>query len=456
MHTTEDSERSVTICGAGLAGSLLAILLAQRGFDVRLYERLGDLRREDIPAGRSINLALAARGIRALELAGVMAGVTPLLIEMPGRMLHDLNGARTFLPYGQDASEVIYSVSRPGLNRALLDAADKAGVKMHFNHTVRSVDFENDRVLIHDGKTDGQVAIALRRVIGADGAGSVLRHALVKHYSIAHSEDLLAHGYKELTLPPGSSGRHQIETHALHIWPRGVFMLIALPNTDGSFTATLFLPHEGPESFASLRDSPAIREFFARHFPDALQLMPHIADELASRPIGIMGTVRCERWSVDDELLLIGDAAHAITPFHGQGMNCAFEDCAQLAALLSTDSDWRSVFGRFEQLRRANTDAIAAMAIENYLEMRDTVRDPKFQLQKALSLQLERQFPGRFIPRYSMVMFHARIPYAVAYERGRIQGEILSELTQHASTLDDIDASRAATLIEQRLEPILS
>ena len=233
-------------------------------------------------------------------------------------------------------------------------------------------------------------------------------------------------------------------------------MLIALPNTDGSFTATLFAPHEGPDSFATLTNAARVRDFFERHFPHALNLIPNIEAEFASRPTGIMGTVRCERWSLGRDLLLLGDAAHAITPFHGQGMNCAFEDCAQLATLLASEDDLAKVFATFEQLRRPNTNAIAQMAIENYLEMRDTVRDPKFQLQKALSLELERRFPTRFIPRYSMVMFHARIPYAVALQRGRVQSTILGELTQAAQSLEQIDWTRAGELIEQRLEPILA
>jgi kynurenine 3-monooxygenase len=453
---TSDCERSVTICGAGLAGTLLAIILAQRGYQVRLYERLADLRHEVIPAGRSINLALAARGIRALELAGVMPDVEPLLIQMPGRMVHDTSGASTFLPYGQDASEVIYSVSRPGLNRILLDAAEREGVELIFRRVVSAVDFDQKVLHLRATDTKEDIAIPLRHVIGADGAGSVLRQALVAKYSIAHREDLLAHGYKELTIPPAANAEPQIERHALHIWPRGGFMLIALPNTDGSFTATLFAPHEGRDSFATLQDVTAIRDFFARHFPDALAVMPNIETEFAQRPIGIMGTVRCERWSTGSELLLIGDAAHAITPFHGQGMNCAFEDCAQLAALLANDTDLTAVFARFEHLRRPNTDAIAQMAIENYLEMRDTVRDPKFQLQKALSLELERRFPNRFIPRYSMVMFHARIPYAVAFERGRIQSDILNALTEQADAIDEVNWAHAGELIEQKLEPILA
>jgi kynurenine 3-monooxygenase len=450
------SDRTITICGAGLAGSLLAILLAQRGYRVRVFERLADLRREAIPAGRSINLALAARGIRALELAGVMPAVQPQLIAMPGRMLHDASGAQTLLPYGKDPSEVIYSVSRPGLNRLLLDTAERSGAEIHFRHSVTSIDFDARTIRLHRETTNDDIEIELRHVIGADGAGSVLRHGLVRHFNVAHSEDLLAHGYKELTIPPSPNGGHRIERHALHVWPRGGFMLIALPNTDGSFTATLFAPNEGADGFATLTTPERVHAFFERHFPDAVALIPDIAAEFASRPTGIMGTVRSARWSVGSELLLIGDAAHAITPFHGQGMNCAFEDCAQLAALLASEDDLAQVFATFEQVRRPNTDAIAQMALENYLEMRDTVRDPKFQLQKALSLELERRFPDRFIPRYSMVMFHERIPYAVALERGRVQSEILSTLTQAARTLDEIDWTRASELITARLEPVLA
>ncbi|HEY8540184.1 MAG TPA: NAD(P)/FAD-dependent oxidoreductase [Steroidobacteraceae bacterium] len=451
---SSDTERSITICGAGLAGSLMAILLAQLGCRVRVFERLPDMRRETIPAGRSINLALAARGIRVLERAGVMPQVQPHTIAMPGRMLHDVSGAQTFLPYGKDESEVNYSVSRAGLNHILLDAAEQAGVEILFKHPVVGADFARGTIRIRSEIDNREFEIEMHRVIGADGAGSVLRHALAKELSIENREDLLEHGYKELTIPPDEHGGWRIERHALHIWPRGGFMLIALPNTDGSFTATLFAPHEGANSFASLRSARDVREFFEREFPDVVPLLPNLEQEFMTHPTGIMGTVRCERWSLDDKLLLIGDAAHAITPFHGQGMNCAFEDCGQLATLLAGNEDFREVFAQFERLRRPNTDAIAQMALENYQEMRDTVRDPKFQLQKMLSLELERRFPDRFIPRYSMVMFHARIPYAVALERGRIQAEILAALTHDAAALEDIDWTHAARLIEERLEPI--
>jgi len=446
---------SVTVIGAGLAGTLMSILLAQRGHKVRLYERLPDMRREVIPAGRSINLALAARGIRALEIAGVMQQVMPLLIPMPGRLLHAVDGELTFVPYGQDEHEVIYSVSRPGLNLILLQAAEAAGVDIQFRQSAIEGNFDQQRILMRDEASGELYELPMHRVIAADGAGSPLRRSFAAGTRANCAEELLGHGYKELTLAPGPHGEHQIHKNALHIWPRGGFMLIALPNLDGSFTVTLFLSLTGPDSFATLTDPASIDAFFSRHFPDSHALMPDLAAKFLAHPTGVMGTVRCDRWSLDDRLLLIGDAAHAMTPFHGQGMNCAFEDCRELDALLGA-SDWSAAFAAFARSRRPNTDAIADMAIENYEEMRDTVRRPKFQLQKMLSLQLERRFPDRFVPRYSMVMFHDEIPYTVAFERGRIQNGILAELTRNANSLDEIDDAAAAAMIEQQLEPIRS
>lgn len=452
---TTERQKPVTIVGAGLAGTLVATLLARRGYKVRIFERLPDMRSSAMPAGRSINLALAARGIRALELAGVMDRVRPLLIPMPGRMLHAIDGALTFVPYGQDAHEVIYSVSRPDLNGILIDAAERAGVEIRFRTAAVGADIRHRSLVLRDEVSGKLEESPLHRVIAADGAGSVVRRALASELEVLSSEELLRHGYKELRLPPGAGGTHQIEKHALHVWPRGGFMLIALPNLDGSFTVTLFLPHQGEESFASLTEPERVAQFFRRYFPDVCALLPTLTAEFLQHPTGIMGTVRCERWSVEDQLLLIGDAAHAITPFHGQGMNCAFEDCRELVALLGGEaSDWASVFRRFEQERRPHTNAIADMAIENYLEMRDTVRDPQFQLQRALSMELERRFPGRFVPRYSMVMFHDEIPYAIALDRGRIQNKILAQLTRNVSTLAAVDFQAAQRMIEDRLTPI--
>ena len=451
-----DSARSesVAVVGAGLAGTLLSILLARRGHRVRLYERQDDMRRVDLDAGRSINLALAARGIRALEIADVMERVQPLLVPLPGRMLHDLQGALTFVPYGQRPEEVIYSVSRPGLNCILLDAAEQAGVEVIFRRPAIDLDFARQRVIFRDEANEGFEECEMQRVFGADGAGSILRRAMVEKLQIPCTEDLLKHGYKELTLPPFPGGTPRIEKHVLHIWPRGGFMLIALPNIDGSFTVTLFLPLTGPGSFETLTAPASIEAFFTEHFPDMVTLMPELAAEFLRHPTGIMGTVRCQQWSVEDRLLLIGDAAHAITPFHGQGMNCCFEDCRELDELLAVSDDWAATFREFETSRRPNTNAIAEMAIENYLEMRDTVRDPKFHLHKALSLELERRHPRRFVPRYSMVTFHDPIPYAVAFERGSIQNEILTSLTATVDSMDAIDFAAAARMIEQRLPPL--
>ena len=450
MHDKDE----VTIIGAGLAGTLMSLLLAQRGRPVTLYERLPDMRRELIPAGRSINLALAARGIAALEQAGVITQVLPLLIPMRGRVLHTADQALTFVPYGQGEHEVIHSVSRPGLNRLLLDAAEAAGVQVRFRHTALDADLERGQLLIRDESTSKMHELPMRHVIAADGAGSALRRTLMSEAGVTCTETLLEHGYKELTLPPAADGSHRLHKNALHIWPRGGFMLIALPNLDGSFTLTLFLPQQGPESFASLQHSSDVENFFARHFPDVSTLIPQLANDFFQHPTGVMGTVRCSRWTLDERLLLIGDAAHAMTPFHGQGMNCAFEDCRELDELLRSTNDWAKALAAFDRDRHTHTDAIAEMALENYDEMRDTVRHPKFQLQKALSLELERRFPDRFVPRYSMVMFHDEIPYRTAYERGAVQADMLQELTANANSLDEVDYGQAERLIKERLTPV--
>lgn len=445
---------AVTIVGAGLAGTLLAILLARRQVPVLLVERRGDPRLEPGDSGRSINLALAARGIAALKAAGVFATVEPLLIPMPGRQLH-ARGSSTFVPYGQGEHEAIHSVSRQALNRLLLDElAQLPGVVIGFNQECLGADFDAQVLRMRDAVSGQAWRLPLDRVVAADGAGSPLRHSLADHLGIEVTEDLLAHGYKELTLPPDAGGQPQFAPNALHIWPRGDFMLIALPNTDGSFTLTLFLPLEGPNSFAGLDNEAAVLRFFEEHFPDVIELVPELPQEFASHPVGHMGTVRCPQWTAAGRLVLIGDAAHAIVPFHGQGMNCAFEDCVVLADLAAGHS-WAEACSLFSVARKPDADAIATMAIENYLEMRDTVREPRFQLQKALSLELERRFPRRFVPRYSMVMFHHEIPYRLAYERGAIQAQILDELTRDASNMETVDFARAGDLIMERLPELV-
>jgi kynurenine 3-monooxygenase len=443
----------INIVGAGLAGALLALLLARRGLAIALYERRADPRQARPERGRSINLALAARGMRALERAGVLESVRPLLIPMRGRMVHDRGGAVALQPYGQREHEVIYSVGRADLNRVLIEAAAEHGnVSVHFNQQCLRADLGAGHLSFRDGVSGREYPLPLAPTIATDGAGSAIRASLAAAQLLRVREEWLDHDYKELTIPAAAAGA--LERHALHIWPRGGFMLIALPNTDGSFTATLFLAREGPRSFAALTTPPAVQEFFAREFADALPLLPDLAAQFAANPQGQLGTVYTVPWHVRGAVLLLGDAAHAIVPFHGQGMNAAFEDCAELDALLAPADDWEQLFARFEQSRRPNTTAIAQMALENYLEMRDAVLDAGFVRRKALAMALERRFPERFIPRYSMVMFHPEIAYAEAQRRGVLQEQLLQELDQAGGGDAAADSSTAEQLIRERLAPI--
>jgi len=445
----------ITVLGGGLAGSLMTILLARRGIPVHLVERRPDMRSHPLTGGRSINLALADRGLHALKVAGMYKAVAPLLIPMSGRMLHDVDGKTQFVAYGQRKHEVIYSVSRNGLTQLLLNHASQlSNVSMQFESECVDVDFENREITLTQHSTTA--AISYQQLIAADGYRSVIRRRLLQDPRADARDDLLPHGYKELTLPAGSNGQHQLRPDALHIWPRGGFMLIALPNTDGTFTMTLFLPFESSDngpSFSRLCDKTTIAAFFEQYFPDVSALMPNIASEFLTHPTGKMHTIRSSIWTNGGNALLIGDAAHAIVPFHGQGMNCAFEDCIELDQLLKQHSFAEAAI-LFAGQRKPNTDAIADMALENYIEMRETVRHPRFLLQKELSFELERRFPDRFIPRYSMVMFHHSIPYAVAYERGKIQTGILDELTANVSSVDDVDMTAANILVNTRLGPL--
>ncbi|MDE2235378.1 MAG: FAD-dependent monooxygenase [Gammaproteobacteria bacterium] len=444
------NSNDITLIGAGLAGSLMAIFLARRGCRVTLYERQPDMRSHDLPAGRSINLALAQRGIRPLKAAGVFEQVAGLLIPMRGRMLHDEHGQTRLTPYGHKPEEMIHSVSRPGLNKLLMNAAEQAGARIQFQHRCEDVDFENANVVFTDASGARQ-SIKSHALIAADGGGSAVRQAMVSRLGVRSVEDVLPHGYKELAIPADANGRHRMQREALHIWPRGGYMLIALPNLDGSFTVTLFLPNAGEPSFASLNTPEAVLAFFQQNFPDALKLLPSLVNEFFEHPTGLLGTVHSQRWHVNGHTLLLGDAAHAIVPFHGQGMNCAFEDCLILDDCIDKHGgDWQKVFADFETQRRPDTEAIAAMALENYVEMRDVVRDPKFHLQKELGFVLEERHPGVFVPRYSMVMFH-HLPYSEARRRGAIQQNILDRLTHGVTRIPDVDMQLADELIAAQL-----
>jgi kynurenine 3-monooxygenase len=435
----------IRIVGAGPTGALLAILLARRGLQIELYEARPDLRQGPAGSGRSINLALADRGIHALKTAGVFDAVESALLPMRGRLIHYENRETAFQPYGQRPNEVIYSVSRHRLNQALIDAAaNRPDVQLHFQHRLEGADFAANTAQIRDLEKDRLVAVPMRPLLATDGAGSTVRREMSARKLIQASEIDLEHGYKELSIPAGPQGRFRLANDALHIWPRGNFMLIALPNDDGSFTATLFLPKLGTPSFASLQDVGSVDEFLTRNFPDARELMPNALAEFSAHPVGFLGTVTAQPWHSGSQATLIGDAAHAMVPFHGQGMNCCFEDCIEFDACAARNASWETVFAEFGAARKPNTDAIAAMALENYMEMRESVAEPKFQLQQALSLELERRFPQRFIPRYSMVMFHHDIPYLTAQRRGAAQSKILSDLTRGAvNALSEVDFERA-------------
>lgn len=446
----------VNILGAGQCGSLLATMLARKGMTVSLFERNVDPRGEFAAAGRSINLALSSRGINGLKKAGVLDRVSPLLVPMRGRIVHEVDGTTEFLPYGQRDDEQIYSASRGELNKILLEAADDVGnVAIHFGHAVTRYDAAAQKVHVLDIEADNDYEMDANPVIAADGAGSVMRNGLDETGAVGANEILLAHGYKELVIPAGPDGAFQLEANALHIWPRGEFMLIALPNPGGDFTLTLFMPNEGETSFESLHSEQAAANFMEEQFPDAVPLITDPARAVVENPLGLLGTVRCKHWHDGGNVLLIGDAAHAVVPFHGQGMNLAFEDCVVLDRILdASDAGWGEVFSQYEAEQLKNANAIADMALENYIEMRDTVRDPKFALRKELSFELERRLPDRFIPRYSMVMFHPEIPYSVAQKRGEVQQTFLENITNGADTLDQVDIDAAEAAASKLLAPI--
>ena len=442
----------ITLIGTGLVGSLLAVYLARRGYTVTIYEKRPDMRKTSISAGRSINLALANRGIQPLEQLGLMQQVRDIIIPMKGRMLHDEQGHTMLVPYGQRPHEVIYSVSRGELNKLLMTAAEATGkVRIVFDTGIEQIDFSSQHIRVKNELTGASRDETFEMLIGADGGGSVVRKAVDALHGVASVEEKLFHSYKELTIAAGPGGSFQIEKEALHIWPRGDFMMIGLPNNDGSFTMTLFAPDQGAVSFAALHDDASFTAFFEQNFADALKLMPDAAETYFRNPTGFLGTVHCPNWTVAGKVLLIGDAAHAIVPFHGQGMNCGFEDCFDLNRLLDEHhDDWTDVFSAYEAARKANGEAIALMAQENYVEMRATVRDPKFQLKKTVGFELENRWPDKFSPRYSMVMFQ-HIPYAEALRRGRINDEILAALCDHIERPEQVDYALAERLIAAKL-----
>lgn len=449
-----DKAETVSLIGAGLNGPLLALGLVKRGFRVEIYERRPDMRRVQVSAGRSINLALSTRGIHALTEAGLWNEMRRMVIPMKGRMMHSAASELTFQPYGKDEAEVIHSISRAELNIALMNAAEEQGVKICFQQRCFGIDLKTGALQLRDERTGEDRTLESSVVIGCDGAASAIRGEMLKLSRFNFSQQHLDYGYKELTIPAGPDGKHVLETNALHIWPRGNYMLIALPNVDGTFGCILFLPFEGLDSFAQLTTPVSAVEFFQSRFPDAAPLMPDLADNFFANPTGAMVTIKCSPWHVAGRVLLLGDAAHAIVPFFGQGINCGFEDCTCLLELLDRHgADWERVFGEFEESRRVNTDAIADLAVENFVEMRDRVADPRFLFRKKVELALEAKYPELFVPKYAMVTFH-RIPYATALRRGQVQDRMLTELCDSIERVEDLDWSKADSLIRSGLTPL--
>lgn len=418
--------RSVTLVGGGLAGSLLAVILARRGHRVAIYERRPDPRKGTAGRGRSINLAISNRGLHALSLAGLDKPVLDAAVAMRGRMIHALQGELQFQPYGHEAHHVIHSVSRAGLNRMLFEAAEALpGVSVHFGRRCCGVDLETATCTFEDVETGERSTVAADVVAGADGAYSEVRQALQRTDRFEYAQSYLEHGYKELAIPSGPGGGFRMERNALHIWPRGGFMMIALPNVDGSFTCTCFWPFTGANSFASLRSRADVRAFFAEVFPDAVPLMPSLEEDFLLNPVGSLVTVKCRPWRWRDKALVLGDAAHAIVPFYGQGANAAFEDVAVLDECLERHGD--DLSGAFEEVearRKEHTDALADLAIGNFYEMRDKTASRVFLIGKKFEKALARALPFWFVPLYYMVTF-SRTPYADAVRRAAWQWTVV-------------------------------
>lgn len=469
-------KEKATIIGAGLAGSLLAIYLARRGMRVDIFEARGDMRKEQVTAGRSINLALSDRGIAALREVGMDDYMLAEAVPMYGRMIHAVSGETKLLPYSGRKGEYINSVSRAGLNIALMNEAEKFP-NIRFNFNAKCIDFGCDSGEI---SFEGSESLHSNTVIATDGVGSAVRNAFERDLpGFSVSQVFLEHGYKELHIPPLSERGHTVrferdafalEPNALHIWPRHKFMMIALPNFDGSFTCTLFLAHKSTTpaladgnaqvagdsspahagsssfSFDQLINQAAVKEFFGREFPDAVPLMPTIIEDFFNNPTGNLGTIKCFPWNSGGRALLLGDSAHAVVPFYGQGMNCAFEDVRVLDSLLEKHGpDWETVYEEYGMLRKINTDAIADMAEENFIEMRDAVADPVFQRKRELETRLEQEFPDYF-SKYSMVTFREDLPYSVAKSRGNAQDRLLMEI---CSGVDDVNAIDMEVVLEK-------
>ena len=430
-----NKKEKILIVGAGLCGSMLALRMAQRGYQVVVYESRSDLRKSDISAGRSINLALSNRGLKALRMAGVEEKARELCIPMKGRLMHDVASNTFESNYSGRKGEFINSISRGDLNGLLLTEAEKySNVKIHFNTRCLEIDIETKIASFQSFDSEKQFTVQADVIFGTDGAGSSLRKSYEKQFpEFSVTQDFLTHGYKELEIPADINGNHIISKEHLHIWPRGDYMLIALPNMDGSFTVTLFLSYsEGLYNFDNLVTEEKIIEFFKKDFPDALSLIPDVLKEFENNPTGKLGTVKCYPWSYKGNTLLLGDSSHAIVPFYGQGMNASFEDVYVFDNVLNQfEGDWLTVFSEFQKQRKIDTDAIADLAIDNYYEMRDHVANPLFKEKRIVEMNLEKYFPTEYFSKYSLVTFNEYIGYHEAMTKGRAQDKVLLKMAEN-------------------------
>lgn len=444
-------KKDITIIGAGLVGSLLSIYLAKRGYRVSIFERRPDMRKEKISAGRSINLALSDRGLLALDKVGLADEIKNISIPMHGRHIHNMDGSTAFQPYGKEG-QFINSVSRGTLNMKLMDLAEQHGVQIQFNHKCSAIDWKTNTI---NFELPGLQLVAhhSQLIFGSDGAFSAARmqHQL-QHDKFNYSQYYIDCGYKELTIPPTAAGEFAMEVNALHIWPRKDYMLIALPNLDKTFTCTLFFPFEGPASFSNLTTKEKVQSFFENTFPDAMALMPDYVNEFFNNPTSSLVTVKCFPWVREDKFALIGDAAHAIVPFFGQGMNCGFEDCRVLDELIDENGDdWATILQRYQLLRKPDADAIADLAINNFTEMRDRTADPKFLLQKKIEARLHDKYPGQWIPAYSQVTFSPHIRYSEALQRGQQQEAIMQEVMKTPGIEENWQSEEVEKMILDKL-----
>ena len=438
--------KHIAIMGAGLVGSLAAIYLQKRGYTVTIYERRADMRKTGAAEGRSINLALSNRGLKPLEQVGLSDEVEKMVIPMHGRMMHDVKGELTFQPYGKEG-QFINSISRGGLNALLMNKAEEHGVEIVFDHRCVDVDLDKTEVTLeHNGQ---KKVVSADLIIGADGAYSAIRAAMQKTDRFNYHQRYIDHGYKELSIPPKGANGFHIEKNALHIWPRGNYMLIALPNTDGSFTCTLFFPFEGEKSFETLTSDNDVENFFNEVFPDAVPLMPTLMEDYKNNPTSSLMTVKSYPW-VKNRTVIIGDASHAIVPFYGQGMNSGFEDCRVLNDMLNEfHDDWEKVLPEFQKERKPDADAILELALRNFIEMRDLVADEHFLVRKKIEAKLHERFPDKWIPLYSMVTFNEDMRYSDAIRIGDRQKEIMDEVMQRDGILENWESVDLNQIVSQ-------